>query len=206
MKKNTKVKICGLKREEDIAYVNECLPDFAGFVFYEKSSRYVSIERAKELIALLDPCIIPVAVFLNASIEDIRKVANTDLFPYLQVHGEFDNAYIEQIRGNKKVIQAFKVETTEDITKALSSCADFILFDHGDGGSGTTFDWSLLQNINRDFFLAGGLSERNVAEAIKCVKPYAVDVSSNVETEKVKDYAKIKAFINAVRCAEEENE
>ena len=203
---HTKVKICGLKREEDIAYVNECLPDFAGFVFYEKSSRYVSVEKARKLISLPNPCIIPVAVFLNASIEDIRAVASTELFPYLQVHGEFDNAYIEQIRGNKKVIQAFKVETAEDITKALSSDADFILFDHGDGGSGMSFDWSLLQNINRDFFLAGGLSEKNVAEAIRCVKPYAVDVSSNVETEKVKDYVKIKAFINAVRCAEEEKE
>ena len=118
----------------------------------------------------------------------------------IQLHGQEDEAYLKELRKHcsQPVIKAFIIKTKEDMEKALSFSSDYLLLDNG-LGTGEAFDWSLIQNIDRPFFLAGGLNPGNAASAIKLAHPYALDVSSGVETDGKKDYEKIKAFIHAVR-------
>ncbi len=201
----TKIKICGLKREEDIQYVNQVRPDFIGFIFAAKSHRYVDPAQAARLSAMLDPDITPAGVFVNAPAEDVSALLKSGVIKIAQLHGSEDEDYIARLRAltEAPIIKAFSVETAEDVARAVTSSADYLLLDHGSGGTGEAFDWNLLTGINRPYFLAGGLDPGNVREALRLAAPFAVDVSSGVETDKIKDPEKIRAFVRAVREMEE---
>lgn len=196
----TKIKICGLKSEEDISYVNELMPDYIGFVFLQGRKRYVSASQAAHLRQLLNPSIPAVGVFVNEPLENVISLLQNGTIQIAQLHGQEDEAYLKELRihCSQPVIKAFIIKTKDDIKKALEYPSDYLLLDNG-LGTGEAFDWSLIQNINRPFFLAGGLNSENVAAAIALSHPYAVDVSSGVETDGKKDYQKIKAFTDAAR-------
>lgn len=197
---SVKVKICGLTRAEDIDYVNTYRPDFAGFVFAPKSRRFVSRETACRLRKMLNADIVPVGVFVNMSEDKIAEIISDGTIEMVQLHGQEDESFIARLRKltDKPVIKAFRVKTAEDVVKAQNSSADFILLDSG-AGTGKKFEWSFIKDVRRQFFLAGGLSADNAAEAIRICLPYALDVSSGVETNGTKDAAKIQRFIEAAR-------
>ena len=195
----TKIKICGLFREEDINYVNEAKPDFIGFVF-AKSHRQVSKEISQKLKKKLSKEILSVGVFVNEDINKIVEFCKENIIDLVQLHGEEDEKYISNLKKvcNKKIIKVVKVKTGKEIIRLRNSQADWLMFDAGKG-EGRTFDWNILKNFIRPYFLAGGLHPGNAAEAVRNLHPYAVDVSSGVETGGVKDNAKMAAFISAVR-------
>ncbi|MGN0709623.1 MAG: phosphoribosylanthranilate isomerase [Anaerovoracaceae bacterium] len=201
----TKVKTCGLRTEKDIEYANMLKPDFAGFILApDFPKRYVAPEDAALLREKLDPSIMAVGVFVDQPLDDVVKTADTAGLDMIQLHGSEDDEYIRKLQeaSGKKVIKAFKIRSKEDIEKAVRSAADFILLDNGTG-TGEKFDWSLLEserkNIKRPFFLAGGLSPDNVAEAIRRIRPYAVDTSSGIESDGHKNYILMKEFISETR-------
>ena len=198
----TKIKICGLRRPEDIAYVNEAKPDFAGFIIdVPKSRRNVPREKVRELTALLSPEILPVGVFVNAPMETILSLVTDGTLKAVQLHGQESQSYLEELKKQVAVplIRAFSIRSPEDLTEAEKSPADFALLDNGAGGTGETFDWSLLSSFDRPFFLAGGLRLENITEAVSRFHPYALDLSSGVETDGYKDKEKIIAAVAAVR-------
>lgn len=196
----TKIKICGLQSEEDISYVNELKPDYIGFVFLKGRRRYITPEYAAHLRKLLIPSIISVGVFVNEPIESVAALLENETVQIAQLHGDEDAAYASELKRlcGKPIIKAFIIKSANDIKKALAYPADYLLLDNG-LGTGEAFNWSLVQDIDKPFFLAGGLNPENVRAAIDITKPYGVDTSSGVETEYRKDYNKIKAFINVVR-------
>ncbi len=197
----TEIKICGLSRLEDIEYVNEAAPDYAGFIIeFPKSHRSIDIERLKKLRARLNPHIQAVGVFVDAPLSLVAAAANTDLVDIIQLHGNEDEEYISSLRTNtnKRIIKAFQVRDREDVIKAEKSSADYILLDSGQG-TGQSFDWKLLDGINRCFFLAGGINLDNMEEAVKKLQPYALDISSGVESDKKKDRAKIIEAVKRLR-------
>ncbi len=199
----TKIKICGLRRAEDIAFANELRPDYIGFVFAKASKRYVTPDQAALLRRALSPEITAVGVFVNEPVEHILALLNSGVIAAAQLHGGEPASDIHALKrqADRTVVQAFRVETRQDVAQAIESPADYILLDNGAGGTGETFDWSLIEHIERPFFLAGGLSAENVDEAIQRCRPFAVDSSSKLETDGVKDYEKMKAFVEAVRQA-----
>lgn len=196
----TKIKLCGLTRPCDIEYVNELLPEYIGFVFAPKSRRYISPEKAEVLREHLDDRITPVGVFVDEKIEVIADLIKRKIIDIVQLHGNESEQYIEDLRRviDCPVIKAFRIESEADIVSANNSSADFILLDSG-GGTGKVFDHSLLKDIARPYFLAGGLTPENVETAVKQLKSFAVDVSSSLETDGFKDKIKMTAFVNAVR-------
>ncbi len=185
---------------EDIEYANEVLPEFIGFVFAPKSRRYVSFEQAKKLRGELDYRIAAVGVFVDEDIENIVRLVKDEVIDMVQLHGSEDNVYIAKLREMAEVpiIQAFKIIDSYDAGRAVLSDADFVLLDSG-MGTGKTFDWSLIKSINRPYFLAGGISPENAAQAVERFSPYAVDASSSLETDGVKDLSKMTALARAVR-------
>ena len=195
----TKIKICGLKSENDISYANELKPDYVGFVFLKGRARYISPKQAAHFRKLLDPSIPAAGVFVNEPVENVISLLQSGTIQIAQLHGQEDEAYLKELRQycSQPVIKAFIIKTRADIQKALAFPSDYLLLDNG-LGTGETFDWSLIQNIDRPFFLAGGLNPENVRNAIEFAHPYAVDVSSGVETDGKKDYKKMKAFVTAV--------
>ena len=197
----TKIKLCGLKRPQDIQAANELLPAYIGFVFAPKSRRYVHPDRAEELRRMLNPGIIPVGVFVNETPETVAALLDRGIIDIAQLHGKEDAAYIRRLRQltQKPLIQAFRIDTPADVAAAQASTADYVLLDSGAGGTGTCFDWSLLQDIQRPYFLAGGLTPENVGGAVATLHPYAVDVSSGIETDGAKDKEKMTQFVRAVR-------
>ena len=198
----TKIKICGLRRREDILAVNEARPDYCGFIIeFPKSFRSVTADKVRELVKDLSPEIKGVGVFVNAPVEFVSGLMNDGTLALAQLHGQEDEAYIRELKKltDKPIIKAFSVKTSEDIEKALQSPADYILLDQGSGGTGMTFDWSLIPKIERPFFLAGGIGAENLEQAIREIRPYAVDLSSSVETDKLKDSDKIRNVVDIVR-------
>ena len=203
----TKIKICGLSRPEDIDYVNEAMPDFCGFIIgVPGSRRNVSPETVRALRKELNPVICPVGVFVDADPKDIVFLVRDGTLSMVQLHGREDEAYITALRREIAVpiIKAFSVRSMEDVQRAEHSAADHILLDHGSGGTGETFDWSLLTAASRPFLLAGGLTPENLRTAIRTLRPWAVDLSSGVETDGKKDRAKIAAAVRAVRISDTE--
>ena len=192
----TKIKLCGLTRPEDIAAANALQPEYIGFVFAAKSKRAVSREIAAALKAQLSPGIQAVGVFVNEAQEAVADLLNAGIINIAQLHGQEDECYISRLREltNKPLIQAFRVTDAASLAKAQKSPADLILLDSGTGGTGITFDWTILEK-----FLAGGLGPDNAADAVERLHPYAVDVSSGIETAGKKDPAKMAAFVAAVR-------
>ena len=199
----TKVKFCGLTRLSDIEEVNELKPEFIGFVFWPRSKRVVTREQAAELKAALDPAIKAVGVFVDEDIEVVKALLNDDIIDSAQLHGSEDEAYINELKSKsgKQVIKAFKIRSEDDLKLAEESSADMVLLDSG-MGTGKTFNWDIIKGVNRPYFLAGGLAPETAAEAIGELNPYALDVSSGIETEGIKDNAKMAAFISAVRKEE----
>lgn len=198
----TKIKICGLRRREDILAVNEAKPDYCGFIIeFPSSFRSVTADEVRELVKELDPEIRPVGVFVNVPMELVRTLLDDGTLALAQLHGQEDESYIRELKTytDKLIIKAFSIKTAEDIEKALQSPADYILLDQGGGGTGKTFDWSLIPEIQRPFFLAGGIGTSNLGQAIREIHPYAVDLSSSVETEKRKDPMKIRQVVDIVR-------
>lgn len=195
----TKLKICGLFREEDIGYANEVHPEYAGFVF-ARSRRQVTREMARELRKLLDPSILTVGVFVDEEIERILEILSDETISIVQLHGNEDEEYIAKLREKTSalIIKAVRPFSREEVQKSESSMADYILFDSG-AGTGKTFDWSLLEGFKREYFLAGGLNQANMADAIELLDPFAVDLSSGVETDGYKDLEKMKEIRRMVR-------
>lgn len=195
----TAIKLCGLTRLEDIIAVNELKPEYIGFVFWDKSTRNVTAEQARTLKKELDSNIKAVGVFVDADIEFVQMLFREQIIDIAQLHGSEDNAYIETLKSQGiPTIKAFKVTDENSVERAKESPADYIIFDPGKG-SGMTFNYSFIQNVKRPFFLAGGLTPDNVKEAIKATAPFAVDVSSGIETDRVKDVYKMRQFVKAVR-------
>lgn len=197
----TKIKICGLSRERDIDYANQYLPDYVGFVLhYPKSRRYISVERAQELGRLLNPGIQIVGVLVDQPLETAVSLLGDCVIDIAQLHGHEDEAYIKALRERtgKEVWKAFQIRSAEDVAAAKASSADMVVLDSG-MGSGEVFDWSLISDFDRPYFLAGGLSPQNAVRCVKQLHPYGIDLSSGVETNGVKDKGKISSVIHAVR-------
>lgn len=200
MSTRTKVKICGLSRECDIEYANRLKPDYIGYVFWQRSRRYVTREQAEALTRRLDGAITPVGVFVDEEPELVSRLANDSTIKLIQLHGHENEEYLRELKSmtDAPIIKAFKIRGDEDIEKANTFPSDYILLDNG-YGTGQTFDWSFVRGIKRPFFLAGGVNADNVRDAIDKLSPYAVDISSGVETDGHKDFDKMLHFINKVR-------
>lgn len=196
-----KIKLCGLTRPCDIEAVNELQPDYIGFVFAKKSRRYVSPEKAEELKAMLAPGIQAVGVFVNEEPEQIAALFEAGTIDVAQLHGQESETEIRRLREltDHPLIQAFRIDTEQDVERANASTADYVLLDSGAGGTGTVFDWNLLQAIQRPYFLAGGLDTENLGTVKAKLNPYGVDVSSGIETGGYKDKEKMTAFVAAAR-------
>ncbi|MDE5855108.1 MAG: phosphoribosylanthranilate isomerase [Ruminococcus sp.] len=193
-----KIKMCGLRRETDIEYANKLLPEYIGYVFAEKSRRYITPEKAGKLTDLLNKKIVPVGVFVNLPVKDVIRLIKSGTIKIAQLHGNEDDEYISELHAeNITVIKAFIVKSENDIEIANNSTADYILLDAG-MGDGKTFNYNLLENIRRPYFLAGGLTPENIANAVN-LTPYAVDVSSGIETNGFKDFTKMKKFTDTIR-------
>lgn len=212
-----RLKICGLKRPEDIRLVNRYRPDYAGFVFAGEKRR-LAPEQAKELRGLLIPEIQSVGVFVNADPGLIAGLAEDGVIDLIQLHGDEDEEYIRLLRQRttKKILRAIRVRSKEDILQAAALPVDYLLFDtyrkEVYGGSGECFDWKLIREAEEelaldgrqlpDYFLAGGISAENIAAAA-ALQPYALDVSSGVEAEGRKDEEKLKHLaeqLNQMNC------
>ena len=260
----TKIKICGLKRIEDIEAANALRPDYIGFVFADFSHRYVNKKTAAMLKRKLSPKIKAVGVFVNEEVSVVAELLNEGIIDIAQLHGDEDNNYIEGLRrlicdaekashdnagaerheaeqsgaeepGEEqsgaeqsgaeqsgaeepgaeepgadnasadriRIIKAFNINKIRDVSEIDASAADIVLVDSGTG-SGETFDWSRLKEIKRPYILAGGLGPDNAKSAIENIHPYGLDVSSGVETDKLKDIEKMKRFVGIVRETDEE--
>jgi phosphoribosylanthranilate isomerase len=195
-----KVKICGLTRLCDIDAVNIEKPDYIGFVFAD-SRRKVTPQQAMELRGELSQGIIPTGVFVNEKIEHIISLILNGVIDVVQLHGTEDEEYIEKLKKltTKPIIKAVSVQKTGDVQKWASTSADLLLFDNKSGGTGQTFDWGLIGKTSKPYFLAGGLDVNNITKAINQTTPFAVDISSGVETDGFKDPEKIKEFIRRVK-------
>lgn len=198
----TKVKFCGLTRIEDILAANKFMPDFIGFVFANKSKRFIAWENAAYLKGKLNKNIKAAGVFVDEELQTIANIANNGIIDIIQLHGNESVEYIRNLRTliNKPVIKAIRPKTSNDLKNAANFNADYILFDGG-MGEGKTFDWGLLKNIGYPYFLAGGLNAGNVNAAVKTLNPFAVDVSSGIETNGLKDETKMAAFMSEIRKA-----
>ena len=196
-----KIKICGIKRLEDIEIVNRYKPDYIGFVFAD-SKRKVSHDLAKELRNNLDSDIIPVGVFVDSPQDEILKLFGDGIIEIAQLHGSESEQFILDLKkktdGELKIINAIEMTQEVDLLEYNDSNSDYLLLDSGKG-SGKTFDWSLIRkDIKKEFFLAGGLNSENVTQAIDEFKPYAIDLSSSLETDGFKDENKIKEIMEVI--------
>ena len=203
-----KVKICGITNLGDARVAIDCGADFLGFNFYEKSPRYIYPDSAAEIIAKLPLAIIKVGVFVDPNVSEIEGTLS--LLDRVQLHGDETPEFVEQLTKTTgaKVIKALRVRVPFDPASALQYDVDGYLLDSFTkefGGSGQSFDWDAALEFKKvvpDFYLAGGLTPDNVADAIRMVRPYAVDVSSGVEaTKRNKDHKKVEAFIRAAKKA-----
>ena len=189
-----KIKICGLSRPCDVEAVNIEKSDYIGFVF-APSRRRITPQQALELRKELCPCIIPVGVFVDEEIENIISLIQNGIIDAVQLHGSEDESYVRKLKTltHKPIIKAITVQDKR------MTAADYLMLDSKGGGTGHSFDWNLVGTIETPYFLAGGLSPENIEEAINRTNPFAVDVSSGVETDGFKDSVKVKEFIRRAR-------
>ena len=208
-----KVKMCGISKVETIPAVVEAKPDYMGLVF-APSKRQVTVEQAEILVEELHKQCInhydtkvvkTVGVFVNETLDNLVRIADTANLDAVQLHGDEDEAFIQSLkeRTNVEVWKAIQIRSAADVEKWIDSSADMLLFDayHKDerGGTGEVFDWSSLDTFERPFMLAGGIDSTNVARAIRTVRPYGIDISSGIETNGMKDDKKITAFTKIVK-------
>lgn len=184
-----KVKICGMRRKEDIEYANILKPDYIGFIFAEGFKRQISYEVAKELKKLLDKDIKAVGVYINQPIDYIKKAEDEKIIDLIQLHGNESDEYIKELREavSIPIINVYR----------NSKYADYVLYDGKNPGSGEAFDYKDIDK-SKPFFIAGGINNSNVLK-IKELEPYCIDTSSGVETNGVKDFLKMKEFIMKVK-------
>lgn len=196
----TRIKLCGLSRLQEIQEANRLMPQYIGFVFAPKSRRYIEPQKARELKKHVHSAIKVVGVFVNEEPKVVAELLNSDVIDMAQLHGNEDESYICRLRAytNKPLIQAFSIKIRQDAEAAEKSSAEYVLLDSG-AGTGVPFDWKLIHGVQRPYFLAGGLGVQNVEEAVRVLKPYAVDVSSGIETDGQKDRGKMADFVAAVR-------
>ena len=196
-----KIKICGLKRLDDIEIVNKYKPDYIGFVFAD-SKRKVTNDLASKMKKNLDSSIKSVGVFVDEDIDEIIKLYDEGIIDIAQLHGLENEEYIKKLKQKSnyrlEIINAIEMSGEKDLLEYENSLADYLLFDSGKG-SGKTFDWRLIRkDLKKEFFLAGGLNSKNISKAIEEFNPYAVDLSSGVETDGYKDELKIKKVMEEV--------
>ena len=186
-----KIKICGLKRREDIEYVNKYQPDYIGFVFAGKK-RKLTYDQVVDLKKYLTSSIQVVGVFVNEDISFVEKLVKEHVIDLVQLHGQEDQKYIQALKEkvDVSIIKAIQIKNEDSF--------NYYLYDHGTGGTGESFDWSMLKEVDKPVFLAGGINLLNVDDALK-KKVYALDVSSGVETDGFKDEKKIKKIVRRVR-------
>ena len=198
---DTKIKFCGLRREEDVKFAASLDAGFFGFILSDRFKRYVAPEKVALMKELVPSSAKTVGVFVDEPADYVTAASNTAKLDMIQLHGNESEAYIAEIKEKTglPVIKMVKPVSEDDIITARQSIADLILLDSGAGGTGKVFDWSLAEKLGRDYILAGGLTPVNVGDAVERLKPFAVDVSSGVETEGIKDFSKMKAFAAEVR-------
>ena len=191
----TKVKICGLSTKEAVKTAVSAGADYIGFVF-APSKRQVTVEQAAELTEIIPANVKKVGVFVSPSRAELLEAVDKVGLDFVQVHGQVANDLFEDLPCGS--IQAVQVDEGGHVP---NSQADYLLFDAPVAGSGQTFDWGRLDTtgLAQPFFIAGGLNEDNVARAIQHFSPFAVDVSSGVETDGQKDHEKIRRFIERVK-------
>ncbi|MDE5792022.1 MAG: phosphoribosylanthranilate isomerase [Oscillospiraceae bacterium] len=202
---SVKLKICGIRRIEDVNYLNQYAPDYAGFILSKPFWRYVSPEQMQVLHENLNLNIKRVGVFVNPELEEILAYAK--FLNVIQLHGEESENLIMNIKSQTglEIWKAVRVQNAEDINKADNLPVDKLVLDSfsaiSHGGTGTIANWNLIaeNKPKKLFFLAGGISENNLTEAIHFVQPYGIDVSSSVETEKCKDLHKIRQIVQNIR-------
>ena len=211
MIQRTRIKICGLRQEADVECAVEAGADAVGFVFYNPSPRYVSVSRACELARRLPPFVTPVGLFVNADAELVNEAICAVPQLVLQFHGDESSRVCESF--GRPFLRAARMQSGFDLLDfcAVHSRAQAILLDadvEGYGGGGKVFDWSLIpRNVALPVVLSGGLHAGNVAEGIRQGRPWAVDVSSGVESAKgIKDAAAIRRFCEAVHEADARRE
>lgn len=210
----TKIKICGITNLEDARFAAGALVDYLGFIFYEKSPRYIEPGEAGAIINWLEG---PekVGVFVNQPLDDVNRIAKETGLDFVQLHGDESVEYCELVE--KPIIKVIHIEEEtvpyllEHQINQYAEVADYLLFDTKIdglwGGTGTTFDWDMLNEASIDipFFLSGGLNADNIEEAIKTVNPYAVDISSSLEQKPgLKDFEKIESFMDQMRALEKD--
>lgn len=198
----TRIKICGLSRPGDMAFVNEARPDWCGFIIdFPRSHRSVTPREALALRRQMAPGIVPVGVTVDQPVEAVAALLREGVVDVAQLHGTEYESYLATLRAlapGHLLWKAFTFRTPDDLSAALASSADMILLDSGKG-TGQTFDWSLLRGVARPFLLAGGLTPENIPRAVREVHPWGVDLSSGVETDRRKDRDKILAAVAAAR-------
>jgi phosphoribosylanthranilate isomerase len=208
----TKIKICGITNLEDARFAAGALVDYLGFIFYDKSPRYIDPAEAGAIINWIEG---PekVGVFVNQPLDDVNRIAKESGLDYVQLHGDESIEYCELVE--KPIIKVIHIEeeTVPYLLKhqidQYEEVADFLLFDTKIdglwGGTGKSFDWNMLNEASIDipFFLSGGLNADNVKEAIETVQPYAIDISSSLEQKPgLKDFEKIETFMDEMRAIE----
>ena len=195
------VKFCGIRRLEDVRAVNKTLPDMAGFILVKGRKRYISPEKVCELRQKLDPSVKVVGVFVDEDIEEVKRLLADGIIDIAQLHGNESDEYIRELKASTDayVIKAVGIRNADDVRKAETSPADLVIVDSPGGGTGNTFDWDLLQKIERPYILAGGINANNITEAVERLHPYGVDVSSGIETNGFKDEDKMKAFMALIK-------
>lgn len=203
----TRIKVCGITRNEDVRSATDLGVDALGFVFHPPSPRYLSVERAVELVLEVPPFVTTVGLFVNAEAAAVRAVLAAVPLQLLQFHGDEDAAYCRQF--GRPYIKAARMRPGLDLLEYATSFPDAcgLLLDayvEGYGGAGQVFDWRLIPDrLPLPVILAGGLAADNIEAAIRAVRPWAVDVSSGVECGKgIKDAARIAEFITGVRNAD----
>ncbi|HKL80666.1 MAG TPA: phosphoribosylanthranilate isomerase [Mobilitalea sp.] len=201
---STKIKICGLMSRDDVMAANEVHPDYIGFVF-AKSSRMICEDLAQKLKKELDPSILSVGVFVNQEHDMIIHLCKQGIIDIVQLHGDEEEDFILSLRReiSNPIIKAVRVRNVLDISTATKFSCDYLLLDaykeNEYGGSGCRFDWSLIPEMKKPFFLAGGINSSNVLQAVQQFNPYCIDVSSGVETDGRKDIGKMTELISKIR-------
>ena len=199
-----KVKICGLSLIQDVLAVNECMPDYVGFVFAE-SKRQISKSKATELRRNLNKNISAVGVFVNEDLNRIIDICDSNIIDAVQLHGDETNEYIDNLRANIRlpIIKSVRIKNAMFLEQISTTPSDYILFDSYSnscyGGNGDSFDWTLIPNsMDKQFFLAGGINSANVHSAMS-LGAYCIDVSTGVETNGIKDSSKIQEMVKLIR-------